>query len=192
MTLQVDPDRLPTYVEMGAEFALTTETAITPSFGGNESRYARRRARVEATLTVGPEHAREVLTLFRAQIGSRYAFTCRDWSDYQATDEELTLDSNGDYPLIVTYATNTRSEIRRILLPDAIVVSGNGTPLVLNTDYSLSDGIVHPLTSLATPVTWTGTFNIPVRFADDQLRISLPVDGSTLIAQQFRIIEVLG
>jgi uncharacterized protein (TIGR02217 family) len=189
--IQVDPMRLPLAIEAGATFTLNTQTLISTGFTGKESRYAKRKPWVEALCNVGPDDAEAVIDLFRDKIGPRYAFTMRDHSDYEATDEVLTPDDSGFYQLTKRYGTD-RPRLRDIILPDlsTVIINLDGEPAVSGSYTMFEGGVIHPSSSwAANEVTASFEFFIPVRLADDKLTITVPAPGMKLI-QQLRCIEV--
>lgn len=193
-TLTIDEVFLPQSLEAGATFRLTTETHITQGYGGTETRFAKRAPKLMCTLNVRPDHADDVISLFRSQVGPRYAFQVIDPSDAIATDEPLYLDDDGNYPLIKTYGHATREQLRRILCPVeySISIEVNGSP---TGSWTLqAPGIIVPGfgASSGDSVTWSGSFAVPMRFAVDELPQSLLAAQETGILRivQVNLIEV--
>lgn len=195
LDFQVDTRRLPLAVEQNAQFHLTTQTHVNPLYGGKETRYAKRPPRVEASLVVGPNDAAEVIDMYRSQIGPRYAFTCRDWSDYEIVDQLLTPDTNGVYQVIKQYGSGIRLRNRIIYLVQDLVVKLDDV-VVPSSEYDEDGGEITPHASPAAAwadgdVTVTCLFNFPARFGDsDQLDIE--VKTGTLRVLRFDVVEVLG
>lgn len=190
--LVVDSTRLPTAVEVNAQFVLTTETTISPSYNGFETLYAKRRPRVEAMITFGPEYADDIIALYRSQIGPKYAFTVRDWSDYQIADQVLAPLTDGTYPIVKTYGNVVRSAERRIVLPDptTIEVDIDGVPSVSGDWTLLDNGIIQPNIDFSgSQITITCEFFIPMRFAEDQLTLTMPASFTRV--STMKLIEML-
>jgi uncharacterized protein (TIGR02217 family) len=206
MVLQVDSVRLPLAVEASARWLITTETHKTGGFNNRETRNAKRRPRVEASVRVGPAHANFVRDLMYSQWGDRYAFTARDWGDYLVSDEptahhapqEIVVDDDGNWPLIITYGPGTRKFTRRIMLPDEdtlqIFVNGD----LLSGGYTVLPGGLIQFNSGNDPVsgdvvTWAGEFFFAARIDEDTMEIETATaqnDGPPIRFTTFRLVEV--
>lgn len=131
--------------------------------------------------------------------GPGHSFKVRDWSDYAVTAETLGTAPSGSAPVQLrkTYAFGGQTLVRPITKPDAasVVITQAGTPKA---------GTVDPLTGLFTPSTawtagaalaWSGQFWVPVRFASDQMLMSIPsnygADGFA-VTGSVDLIEVFG
>lgn len=139
-----------------------------------------------------------LVAFFRARGGRLRGFRFKDWSDYQATAEALV----NPYPatttqLQKTYLNGGASEIRKIVKPVAgsVTIYENGSPLTAGTHYTLdtTTGIVTFLG--AKPVngaayTWTGQFDVPVRFDTDQMQVSVDT-GTSYVWNSIPVLEIL-
>lgn len=134
---------------------------------------------------------------FLAMRGQLYSFKVRDPSDYIATDESLGVAPSGTTAVqlvkVSSYGGETYS--RTITKPVNAVVKQNGT---------IKPGTVDTLTGLFTPstawtagqpLTWSGEFRIPMRFASDDLSASLDsyvAGGRLAVNASVELIEVFG
>jgi uncharacterized protein (TIGR02217 family) len=205
--------RLPVNLEKGSGFGPSFKNVIQEAISGNEQRFAQwskcrgtgdlSYAILESSDPIGDFRA--VLALFRAHFGSLYPFRFKDWSDYQATDE---LIGNGDgsrtaFQLVKTYdpsqillnTPGTLFYVRSIVLvagtPTIKVDGVTKTPV---TDYTISSSGVVTFTSApasSKPVTWTGEFDVPVRFDTDNLPVIMQQQDLATI-RSIPIKEVIG
>jgi uncharacterized protein (TIGR02217 family) len=150
---------------------------------------------------------RAVLSLFRAHFGSLYPFRFKDWSDYTATDEvfgagdgsttQFQLKKTYDPSKILLGVTGSLLYVRDItLVVGAPVIKVNGVTKTVVTDYNISSsGIVTftsaPTGSPAPVLTWTGEFDVPVRFDIDQLPVIMTMADLASI-RSISIKEVIG
>lgn len=193
MTIQIDSRRLPLSVEAGAQWRLTTRTFISEAYGGKEDRKAKRAPRWEASITVNPDEADDIIDLIQAQTGPRYAFAVKCNAEPDAVDQLLEQDDDGNYPLTITYGT-VRTRKRRIYLPieSTIVVSLDGTP---TSHWTLGPlGVIIPSPSPdqdfgAFDVTASFDFDTPMRIAQDTSAFTVHAPGVKSV--QLDLIEVL-
>jgi uncharacterized protein (TIGR02217 family) len=181
--------RLPDVLAKGAEFGPEFENIIQEAISGTEQRvrtWAKCRGRGDVSfglrkvvdVTDQLNYIRQVNAMFLAHGGSLLPFRFRDPFDYSATDERF---GTGDasqlsWQLIKTYdplklMTGTPGSItyvRDILLPaSSVVIKVDGVTKTVVTDYTISNvGIVTFAVAPANAavLTWSGDFEIPVRF----------------------------
>jgi uncharacterized protein (TIGR02217 family) len=121
----------------------------------------------------------QVYNAFLASGGGEDSFDFQDWRDFSVTDEVFGIGDGAEteFELIKTYTFGTREHQRRIFRPvSAISIEADGVAVAgadYTVDYEL--GIVTMDTAPANGVelTWTGEFNVPVRF-DPQIQSSAP------------------
>lgn len=128
------------------------------------------KAKYTANYTTLNEAEKEaMLATFWVAGGSWKTFRFKDWNDYRVTAMAMAVPATSSTPiqLTKTYTFGPASIIRDIKLPLFVSLFFDG---VLFTDYTLD-----PLTGIATPDTtwptgtpsWTGQFDVCVRFAND-------------------------
>jgi uncharacterized protein (TIGR02217 family) len=126
----------------------------------------------------------ELIDFIMETRGSLYGFRVRDWSDYQAVDEEVAVGDGTTYyfPLYKQYGTYSR----RILKPidSGFSVKFDGVA----ADIEYFPDIVNGYVVFATPpkpnvvIRWSGTFDVPVRFEDDAIDIISHTDDIASVA----------
>lgn len=180
--------RLPPEIEINAKGGPQLKFDVQEAVSGQEQRnqiWAECRAKfeiayaiMESTDPVG--NYRKVLTLFYGHRAGMYPFRFKDWSDFEATDEVFGADETGaSRQLSKAYnpgkiflgTPGSLQFIRKIVLPNAdIVIKISGTPTAA---YTLSPGGIVVFTSDpgVAELTWTGTYDIPVRFDIDWLPV---------------------
>lgn len=186
----VDNVRLPVGVEQGAVGGPRFRTTINVATSGKEQRIAEwDLARGEWDISYGIqtlEDLRDVIKLYYARMGRAFPFRFKDWSDYQATSQSI---GTGDgttaaFQLVKTYTDTVLTYSRTILLPVSgtlrMFVAGvekftNVSPPEWTANYST--GVVTfaagHIPTAGQAVTATFDFDVPVRFDDDHLKISL-------------------
>ncbi|WP_084582263.1 DUF2460 domain-containing protein [Sphingomonas azotifigens] len=159
-----------------AEVAPELSTAIVTSAGGAERRNAAW-AEARTHYDVGPGVRSEadiaaLLAFFRARMGPARGFRLRDPFDFQATDELLGMGDGATarFQLVKTYGESVRRITRPVAGTVAIKLNG-----VATTAFTL--GVGGAVTLAVAPaaggrVTASFLFDVPVRFAEDQLRVS--------------------
>lgn len=175
--------KVPYDMAIGAEISYAWDVVTNVSEGGINTRTSKRATPIRNfTLTIGPDDALELRSVYLALAGPRWPVGVRDWSDYTLTDETLTLDSTDAtysyYPLVKAFApaTGNRTYSQRVLLPDETEVSisikvNDVAPSA--ADWSLQDyGIVRIKNSILSgydTVTASGQFIYPCCFVDNEL-----------------------
>lgn len=159
-----------------AEVVPEVSTSIVTSAGGQEKRNAEW-AEARTSYDVGPGLRSEVdimalLDFFRARMGPARGFRLRDPFDCFALDELLGFGDGTTvrFQLVRNYGTVTRRITRPVA--ETLVVSIDG---VETEDFTLGDGGVVTLglaPAEGAAVTARFLFDVPVRFAEDQLRVS--------------------
>lgn len=128
-----------------------------------------------------PDIHKQVIDAFNACMGGAYSFRVKDWSDFEAIDEELPVLGTGasqNVQLVRTYSFGNRTVSRPIRKPvdGTVVIKANGVPIA---------SVVDPTTGIATftaangaVLTWEGEFDVPVMFDDDELQFSEDEKGA--------------
>ncbi len=162
-----------------AQVSPSFSTAIVTTASGHEQRnaaWASGRMRYDVGTGVRAEaDLQTLIAFFRARRGSAKAFRFRDPLDHQATAQLL---GTGDgvltrFPLVKRYGTGPDAEVRPITKPVAGSVSVSVAGILAATGWSLVAGAVTftqppPLNAA---VTADFQYDVPVRFAEDQLDI---------------------
>lgn len=126
---------------------------------------------------ISPTKAALVIAAFNACQGSARGFRFKDWNDYTATAEAL-----GNTPganttpvqLIKSYTFGAETVTRKINKPvsGSVTVYSNGVSKAGTLDATT--GLFTPTTAWTAgeALTWTGQFDVPVRFSSDDLILS--------------------
>lgn len=130
---------------------------------------------------------RALRNLFFTSLGGFGGFRMRDWKDYQ--DEgggifvTLTSTTFQMYKRVTLNGVNYDQIVNKPVSP-IVVVGGSG----VSVDYTT--GIV--TVASGTPTSWTGTYDIAVRFADDTMGTGMGPDQSYAYyeAQQVKLVEI--
>jgi uncharacterized protein (TIGR02217 family) len=159
-----------------AEVAPEVSTSIVTSAGGQEKRNAQW-AEARTHYDVGPglrseADVADLLAFFRARMGPARGFRLRDPFDCEGWDETIGIGDGiaARFQLVRHYGDATRRITRPV--PATVEVTIDG---VAEADFELSEG---GIVTLATPpdagavVRASFLFDVPVRFAEDQLRVS--------------------
>lgn len=200
----VDQVRLPESVEEGAVGGPRFKTTVQQSLSGHEYRLGEwDSCRGEWDISYGIrdlDDLQAVKTFYLARNGRLFPFRFKDWGDFQATNETIgTGDGSEDtFPLKKTYTSGARSYVRTNILPvqSTLIIYVNDVQKTETTHYtvSYSTGVVtftagnEPANGHAVKATFE--FDVPVRFDDDILKISVLVNESGRIPP-ITVIEVL-
>jgi uncharacterized protein (TIGR02217 family) len=171
-------DNLVIYMTNGGA---TYKTTIVAMNSGHEQRnsvweYPRWEAEL-GDRNVTESEAKELRDFFNAMGGQACGFRCKDWLDFQ--DDGLGIlgkTGKGDdtatvFQMYKRYVTGTRARLRIISKPvlNSVKVYKNGVQLsgvTINYTTGIATLPTAPLTT--DTITWTGEFDIPVRFATDK------------------------
>ena len=175
MTVLFNETRLLDKVAYGSQFGQEFNTRIVQLRSGREKRNA------NWSLPLGrysvlfqairPEDHGLVRGAHMACMGSLIAFRFKDHSDYTAEDEALGTGTGAsqDLQLIKAYDFGPVTLTRNIVKPvsGTVTIYVNGVPSAAVIDYTT--GIVTITAASGAAITWTGEFDVPVRFEADRL-----------------------
>lgn len=116
----------------------------------------------------------EVINAFNACMGGAFGFRLKDWSDYTADDEILGVAAAGvqTMQLAKSYTFGVRTISRPIRKPvvGSVTMTMNGSPLTASIDYTT--GLATFTGTAGEVIRWSGEFDVPVTFMDDELSFS--------------------
>ncbi len=167
--------RLLDCVAYGSQFGHEFNTDIAELVSGHERRTALwEMPRFVYTVLfqhLNPDDHEQVKAAHMASLGSLIAFRFKDWTDYFVEDEPLGTASGVQQTLqlVKSYAFGPLTFVREIVkpVPGTVVISSAGVPIAASIDYTT--GLATFTGSPGDPITWTGEFDVPVRFASDRL-----------------------
>ncbi len=181
--------RFPTDIAYGSAGGPEYFTDIVVTHSGYEQRnvnWAQARARYNVAQGVKTQAQLDTLiAFFRARKGRADGFRFKDWTDYQATDQNI---GTGDgvatvFQLRKNYINGSITEIRTITKP----VAGS---VVIKFDDVVENPSNYSVNTTTGEITFTGApsasvqitasfeFDVPVRFDTDRLSASLDNYGS--------------
>ncbi len=128
-----------------------------------------------------PDDHAEVINAFNACFGGVHSFRLKDWSDFEATDELLSvLGTGGSQTLQLTkiYAFGNVNVSRPIRKPvtGTVIITDDNVPIAATIDYTT--GMATFTASSGGILRWSGEFDVPVMFEDDQLSFSTENRGA--------------
>lgn len=117
----------------------------------------------------------EVINAFNACYGGVHSFRLKDWSDFEVEDQvlaELGTGAPQSLQLIKVYQFGQYNAITRLIrkpIHSTVLLTANGTPI----SKTISEvGIVTFTAALNAVIRWSGEFDVPVMFEDDELMFS--------------------
>ena len=171
--------RLLDRVAYGSEFGHEYKTRITELSNGVERRNAdwqRALGRYSVRYqNLDEDHHNLVVAAHHACMGALIGFRLKDWSDYKADNEYFALGAGEPttYQLKKTYALGSLSRVREIFKPvfGTVSVNADGLPVEFNLNYTTGKIVINAAEGAV--LTWSGEFDVPVRFSDDQMSFSI-------------------
>lgn len=118
-----------------------------------------------------PTSHAEVIGAFNACMGGVHSFRVKDWSDFIADDELLPVLGTGSsqsVQLIKTYVFGNVELARPIRKPihSGLILTANGSPIA----KTISEvGVVTFTASASAVLRWSGEFDVPMMFEQDEL-----------------------
>lgn len=121
------------------------------------------------------EQHEAVVAAFNACMAGVHSFRIKDYQDYIAENELLPVLGTGSaqqVQLTKTYTFGGQSVARNIRKPveGTVTLTANGSPLAATVDYET--GIVSFTASASAVLRWSGEFDVPVMFEEDELPFS--------------------
>ena len=174
--------RLADQVSIGFQVVPRYSTRIVPLDNGREKRNANwtkaKRRYTAAFLTFTDAQFALVLALFHAVRGSAYSFRFKDWTDYKATLESLGTSPGANLTpvqLVKTYINSSYSTARTITKPILLGFTLFENGIAKAGTLDTTTGLFTPTTNwtAASALTWTGEFDVPVRFEGDELPVTV-------------------
>lgn len=121
------------------------------------------------------EDHREVIEAFNACMGGVHSFRVKDWSDFEADAELLTVLGTGapqSVQLAKVYEFGGQAISRPIRKPvvGTVTMTADAAPLAVVVDYTT--GVATFTAASGDVLRWSGEFDVPVMFQDDELQFS--------------------
>lgn len=118
----------------------------------------------------------EVVAAFNACLAGVHSFRIKDYQDYSATAELLSTLGTGasqQIQLTKTYTFGGQSCVRNIRKPVTGTVQMTANGAAVSSVVDTTTGIVTVTAPLNAVLRWSGEFDVPVMFEEDEL----PFDG---------------
>ncbi len=178
MPIPFDDVRLPADIEQGSHIGPMFQTTIVALSSGAEQRNADwEQEKLSADISYGvmakqnpfdlADSFAAVMRFYRARMGRHRGFRFRDWSDYQVSDEPVTM-VTPSYGLLTIQYDGYRRIITR---PDVSTLSFSTGP---QTAWQLlPGGFILFNSPQANGIKYACEFDVPMRFDSDVAQVSL-------------------
>jgi uncharacterized protein (TIGR02217 family) len=192
----LETPRFPTSIALGSQGGPGFNTDVVVVASGAERRnqnWQTARARYDVRHGVKTRaQMRELIAFFRAMKGRLHSFRFKDHADYNVTGSEGVLVAVSgaspavQYQLYKQYDAGSLYDLRKITKPvsGTVTLTGTGT---YSLDYTT--GVV-TVSAGSPPTSWTGEFDVPVRFDTDMMKID-NIDPSLGTWDGIELVEVL-
>ena len=190
--------RLLDCVAYGSQFGQEFRTRIVNLKSGQERR------NIEWSMPLGrysvlfqalnPEDHSAVRAAHMASMGSAIPFRFKDWTDYMAESELIGVATGSPQELQLkkkyTFGSLSLSRIISKPIADSIELFADGASIGVSVDEET--GIVSFIATIGAEITWSGEFDVPVRFESDRLDFdpAAKSGGSFLLTGDVDIVEV--
>lgn len=165
--------RLLDCVAYGSEFGNEFSTRIVPLRSGHERRNINWTAPL-GRYSVLFQNLKEqdhqlVKAAHMASHGSAIPFRFKDWSDFQAVAQRIGTGTGSaqTLQLVKRYPFGPIELVRQVKKPVIVQVFEGGEPVTPVVD--MTTGVVTITAAPGAIITWTGEFDVPVRFDSDRL-----------------------
>jgi len=189
--------RFPLHLAFGARGGPIRSVDILQLANGAEVRNAKtRHSRRQYNAIAGlksREQAVEILQFYEARFGPLHGFRFRDPLDFDADEIIATGDGvETKFQLTKTYGTSPHAYVRRITKPveGTVFASVDGIETVISVNHLTGEIQFSTPPNQGAAISARFTFDVPVRFASEQLDIVLDDFGATQI-QDIPLIEIL-
>ena len=190
--------RLLDCVAYGSQFGQEFNTRIVSLKSGYERR------NIEWSMPLGrysvlfqalnPEDHDAVRAAHMASMGSAIPFRFKDWTDYQAENEMIGIATGSPQELQLvksyTFGALTLERVIKKPIEDSVILYADGESIGVSVDETT--GIVSFIADVDAEITWSGEFDVPVRFQNDRLDFdpAAKSGGSFLLTSDVDIVEV--
>ncbi len=118
-----------------------------------------------------PEDHATIIETFNACQGKAHSFLFRDLADFNAVNQFVAVATGSPQTvkLYKYYQKSTLTTARRIAKPDIATCSLSAATAPTGVTFDLDDGTVTFTGTAGQTVTWSGEFDVPVHFANDDM-----------------------
>jgi uncharacterized protein (TIGR02217 family) len=141
-----------------------------------------------------PEDHKVVVNAHMACMGALIGFRFKDWSDYEVLNELLVVSDGGEQTVQLTkeYKFGPITYTRKIVKPVSGTIKLYADDVEIPFTVDTTSGLVTFNATSGQAITWSGEFDVPVRFDNDRLDVE-PVyhtDGGFLLSTDVDLTEV--
>jgi uncharacterized protein (TIGR02217 family) len=177
--------QFPADISYGATGGPVYSTDVVSMFSGHEQRNSNwKNARGKYNIATGVKTEAQwqaLISFFRACKGKAVGFRFKDWSDYQAKNQQIGIGDGetAEFQLVKNYTSGNTIITREIKKPVAgtIKIHKSGNLRGATADYSIdyTIGIISFTEAPTSGVIITADFefDVPVRFDTDELQLSM-------------------
>lgn len=183
-----DDVRLPEEIERESRSMPRFQTSVVTLGRGAEQRNVDwLQQRLKFDISYGIQYKEDVdavIAFFYARLGRARGFRFKDWSDYQANNQQIgTGDGSKTKFQLVKRYTSLVTYVRKILCPVAgtIAVTVNGSPVTFTPDLATGEVTLASPPAAAAVVRATFEFDVPVRFDSDELSLSIALFNASAV-----------
>lgn len=151
----------------------TSVVTLTSGFEARNVNWSSTRYGYDLALPVRNQSEVDTINaFFRNAQGRANGFRFKDWSDYQATKNSTATLTSKTFQFQRDYVSGSTTNVRTIKKPVSGTVSIYVANILQTSGYSIdhTTGIVTFVSDPSGAVTWTGEFDVPVRFDVDMLK----------------------
>ena len=180
---------LPKGLAEGTRMGPVFSTVVITTKSGKEQRVGLwAQPRIQGVININKDNRaafKALIAFYRARQGKLRGFRLRDWTDYDALDQPCLSLSSSTLQLIKEYAAGVQRPIRKPVVT-SVILKRSGT---IYTSYTLdaSTGIVTLTGATSGTFTWSGQFDIPVRFDTDKMDVLI----ANAIVQEWTAIPIV-
>jgi uncharacterized protein (TIGR02217 family) len=123
-----------------------------------------------------------LLSTYNATYGAAYSFRFKNYLDYEATAEALPAGTGvaQSVQLTKSYSFGGQSTLVPIRKPNAgVVITEDGTTIASTVDTTT--GIATFTAAPGSVIAWSGTFDVPVRFGNDEFSATMETWNATSV-----------
>lgn len=190
--------RLLDKVAYGSEFGQEFSTRIVTLRNGSERRNANwsmplgRYSVVYQSLK--PEDHQQVRAAFMTSMGSLIGFRIKDWTDFRVAQQVIgtATGSSQTLQLFKEYQFGPMSLQRKISKPVQGTVSIYANGVEISSTLDVTTGLVSFTAAVGEPISWSGEFDVPVRFESDRLDLQPvgPSGGDFFLSSNADLVEI--
>jgi uncharacterized protein (TIGR02217 family) len=190
------PDNI-AFSAMGGPGFSTTVVTLTSGYEARNANWSETRYAYDLALPVRTQsEVDEINAFFRRAQGKALGFRLKDWSDYAVlknSTASLGLSPDVQWQMRKDYVSGAVTNVRTITKPVSGTVFVYVNNVLQTSGYTVNyaTGIITFVSPPVGPVTWTGEFDVPVRFDVDTLKWRVIDRGATGLMYQIESLPLV-